>query len=679
MRTRGQIESGSGQLRWVILLLSAAVILPTVCLLWFMGQAVQNVELAARQRLVVVYEEKLSGSAAGANESVGEQFASLDALVAGKGPAEVSGGLFRGGLNQVIVYDEAGERIYPQVSGDVNAPVEGSEEFAEGWRLEFEENEPGEALAFYGRKAQSADVLVRFVALIGKARCAARLGRRREAIDICREAALASEAGRCDAGVLMVIARARLLMFEWLAAEGGEGQAEVEERLRAGSKLVEIILNENEAGAVLPLDERVFLARRYVKSVGGGSDGEASAGIAENEQTLENLLDYGEVVLSVIERFPRAVALRDWPEEQFRQIQVGPERIRHGLRRELGGKTVLFLSGGDFDETLGDSYQRNFLKTGVRYRILDNLGRVVAGAEQARGRPFLKAPMGGNLTGWTAELYFEGADVFEKAAKRQIALYLWAGVLVMVLMLAAGGFATRAVGRQIRLNRLKNDFIATVSHELKTPLASMRVLVDTLLEGNYKDEQQAREYLELTARENERLSRLIDNFLTFSRMERNKQAFEIVRTGPGEIAEAAAEAVGTKFGNSKCELRVDIAEGLPEVGADRDAMVTVLVNLLDNACKYSYEDKRVELRVFVEGGSVCFSVRDNGIGMSQRAARKIFERFYQVDRSLSRRTEGCGLGLSIARFIVEAHKGSISVETAVGRGSTFTVRLPGAE
>ncbi len=678
MRTRGQIASGSEQLRWVILLLSAAVILPTVCLLWFMGQAVKNVELAARQRLVGVYEEKLSGSGSAANEGVGEQFASVDAVWADKGSAEFCGELSRGGMNQVILYDEAGDRFYPQVSGDVNAPMDGSEEFAEGWRLEFEENDHSEALAFYGRKAQSADVVVRFVALIGKARCAAKLGRRGEAIDICREVAFASEGGRCDAGVLMVIARARLLMFEWLAAEGGEGEREVEERLRAGSKLVEIILNENEAGAVLPLDERVFLASRYIKCVGVGQNGDASATIVENRQTLENLVDYGEVALSVIERFPTAGAFRHWPEEQFRQIQVGGERIGYGLRREVGGNSALFLSGGDFDEILGDSYQRNFSKTGVKYRILDNLGRVVAGAEGARGRPFLKAPMGGYFTGWTAELYFEGADVFEKAAKRQIALYVWAGVLVVVLMVAAGGFATRAVGRQIRVNRLKNDFIATVSHELKTPLASMRVLVDTLLEGNYRDEGQAREYLELTARENERLSRLIDNFLTFSRMERNKQAFEIVRVSSGAIAEAAAEAVGAKFGNSKCELRVDIAGELPDVAADRDAMVTVLVNLLDNACKYSYEDKRVELRVFVDGGSVCFSVGDNGIGMSQRAARKIFERFYQVDRRLSRRTEGCGLGLSIARFIVEAHKGSISVETAVGRGSTFTVRLPRA-
>ena len=244
------------------------------------------------------------------------------------------------------------------------------------------------------------------------------------------------------------------------------------------------------------------------------------------------------------------------------------------------------------------------------------------------------------------------------------------------MILAAGGFAGQAVGRQIKLSRLKNDFIATVSHELKTPLASMRVLADTLLEGSYEDQKQTKEYLELICKENKRLSGLIDNFLTFSRMERNKQAFEMVRTSPAAIARAAAEAVRTEFSQSPCKFDVNINDDLPDVLADRDAIVTVLVNLLDNAYKYSYDDKHIELNVFAQDRSVCFRVSDNGIGMSRRAARNIFKRFYQVDRSLSRHAQGCGLGLSIAKFIIEAHKGTISVDSEPGKGSTFTVKLP---
>jgi signal transduction histidine kinase len=105
-------------------------------------------------------------------------------------------------------------------------------------------------------------------------------------------------------------------------------------------------------------------------------------------------------------------------------------------------------------------------------------------------------------------------------------------------------------------------------------------------------------------------------------------------------------------------------------------MVTVLVNLLDNAYKYSYDNRQIELKVSPENSLVCFYVSDKGPGMTRRAVRKIFNRFYQADRSLSRHAEGCGLGLSIAKFIVDAHKGTISVESKVGKGSTFTVKLP---
>jgi signal transduction histidine kinase len=307
---------------------------------------------------------------------------------------------------------------------------------------------------------------------------------------------------------------------------------------------------------------------------------------------------------------------------------------------------------------------------------LDNEGLLAAGASDIEGEALISEEPGRSLEGWKVELYLRDADVFEEAASRQIAIYTWSGVLVIALILAAGGFAGRVVTKQIRLNKLKNDFIATVSHELKTPLASMRVLVDTLLEGNIKDQQQAVEYLQMTSKENERLSRLIDNFLTFSRMERNKQGFEMVRTSPGAIAHDAAEAVGSKFNSdSRCNFDIRIDDNLPDVLADHDAMVTVLVNLLDNAYKYSDDDKQIGLRVSTENGFVCFQVTDNGVGLSRRAVKKIFKRFYQVDRSLTRRAEGCGLGLSIVKFIVDAHKGSVSVESRPGEGSTFTVKL----
>jgi signal transduction histidine kinase len=365
--------------------------------------------------------------------------------------------------------------------------------------------------------------------------------------------------------------------------------------------------------------------------------------------------------------------LESWSEDNFRKLEL-PEDI-YGMYHNFDGRTYLFLQktrtlGSDFDLC-----REGIEELGVSCRITDNSGLYVSGLENPRETGFLKAPLGKFFSGWNVEIHFSGVDIFERTAERQKVVYIWTGLLAIAVMVAAGLLSARVVGKQIKINKLKNDFIATVSHELKTPLASMRVLVDTLLAGNYRDQRQITEYLELVSKENERLTGLIDNFLTFSRMERNKQAFAMARTNPAAIARDAAEAVKTKFSKGKCGFEMDIRDDLPDVTADHDAMVTVLVNLLDNAYKYSYDDKRIELRIFSEDGSVYFRVCDNGAGMSRRSVKRIFKRFYQVDRSLARHAEGCGLGLSIAKFIVDAHKGSISVESKPGEGSTFTVRL----
>jgi len=685
-----KIDSLSNQLRWVILLLAITVILPTVCLLWFMSQAVKNVQLAARQELMAVYQEKLAKASQETNQQWSEHLERLDTLIDHSLPSDVFNNLFEAQEHSVIVYDENGRRVYPLISTDINAPAGLSEEFKDAWGLEFTEQEFGQAAKLYEEKAQSNNNYVRFSALIGWSRCLTKLGDMQQAIEACKKVAFSPEEETCDTATLMLIANARLLLVESVRSK----PAEVERLIRCSftealSKLLAIIGEQNEAGAVLPLDQRIFLAHRVdeiMKSIEGVFSDELQsfsrdtfllAHWEEAGQSAAQVLGDAGLSLPMAERFPTTTALQDWPIDQFRRLQLDEQTICYGLRHDVGGKTVLLVRPGRPGIPLGSRYEYNLMRTaGVVYRILDNLGRVVAGGGPHRGRPFMTLPVGGYFADWQVELYFSGDDIFEKTARKQIALYIWAGVLVIVLILAAGGFAGQAVGRQIRLNKLKNDFIATVSHELKTPLASMRVLADTLLEGNYQDQKQATEYLELICKENKRLSGLIDNFLTFSRMERNKQAVDMVRTSPAAIARAAAEAVRTEFSQSPCKFEVSIHEDLPDVLADHDAMVTVLVNLLDNAYKYSYDDKRIELNVFAEDGSVCFRVSDNGVGMSRRTLKKIFKRFYQVDRSLSRHAQGCGLGLSIAKFIVDAHKGSISIDSEPDKGSTFTVKLP---
>lgn len=283
---------------------------------------------------------------------------------------------------------------------------------------------------------------------------------------------------------------------------------------------------------------------------------------------------------------------------------------------------------------------------------------------------------GGHQPGWQLALAAGGNRLFDDAAEARIASYVWIGILALTAVAALALLAVRLIRKQAAVARLRNDLLANVTHELKTPLSSMRLLVDTLLNAPQIHEETARQYLQLIAQENLRLSRLIDNFLAFSRMERNKCAFDFTQTSPSAIVDSAASAVRERFLAAGCQFDAQAAAGLPAISADAAAMVTALLNLLDNAFKYSGERKEIRLRADAREGTVTFAVQDNGIGLAPREIKRIFKRFYQVDQRLARTGGGCGLGLSIVQFIVLAHQGDIRVESEPGRGSTFFITIP---
>jgi signal transduction histidine kinase len=324
---------------------------------------------------------------------------------------------------------------------------------------------------------------------------------------------------------------------------------------------------------------------------------------------------------------------------------------------------------------------------------------------------------GPSLPGW--QLTFQPLDraTFDDAVRRRAMVYVAAGAAGIAVIALLGAIVARAFRRHLYLARLKTDLVAAVSHELRTPLASMRVLVEGLLADDELDPTKTREYLGLLATENSRLTRVVENFLTFSRLERGRQHFTFTAAHPSTLVSSALDAVRERM-PVDCDLRVDIAPDLPPVIADTEALVTALVNLLDNALKYTPADKRILIRVHADAGgslssgtpprrssgssgtpprrssgssaspgspaspgrrcSVVFAVGDNGIGIAAREQRRIFRRFYRVDQRLTRETGGVGLGLSIVELIVRAHGGSVGVSSEAGRGSTFTLRLPAA-
>jgi signal transduction histidine kinase len=280
------------------------------------------------------------------------------------------------------------------------------------------------------------------------------------------------------------------------------------------------------------------------------------------------------------------------------------------------------------------------------------------------------------LPGWQLSYMPIESSEFEEDGRQHRAVYLSVALAGIGVIAIVGIVAAGSLRRHLRLARLKTDLVAAASHELRSPLASMRVLVDGLLADDRLDPKKTREYLEMLAVENARLSRLIENFLTFSLLERNRHRFVFAPLQPSAIIATAMDSIRDRVPPG-ADIRVDVTPGLAPVLADAEALSMALLNLLENALKYTPGEKRIIVRASADGhGSVLFAVQDNGIGIAPREQRRIFRRFYRVDQRLSRETSGVGLGLSIVELIVRGHHGSVTVQSAPGAGSTFTLRVP---
>lgn len=230
-----------------------------------------------------------------------------------------------------------------------------------------------------------------------------------------------------------------------------------------------------------------------------------------------------------------------------------------------------------------------------------------------------------------------------------------------------------------RLERIRRDFVANVSHELKTPLTAIQGFAETLLGGALDDAQNSRRFLEIIRAHATRLGRLTDDLLKLALIEAGKLEFEFRAAPVSEIIGPCVDTTRLKAEEKQLALVVEVAADLPPVRGDARRLQEVLQNLLDNAVQYTPPGGRITLQARpADSKSVMISVTDTGIGIPQTDQKRIFERFYRVDAARSREVGGTGLGLSIAKHLVEAHGGHIEVDSEVGRGSTFTVFLPTA-
>jgi len=291
------------------------------------------------------------------------------------------------------------------------------------------------------------------------------------------------------------------------------------------------------------------------------------------------------------------------------------------------------------------------------------------------GKPEMERSLGDIFQGNVLAIKYPGTTVDELGAKFLRYNYMVLGALSLLM---AGGIymAYRNISREMNLARLKSDFVANVSHELRTPLALIRLYAETLELGRLTSQEKFQEYFRIIREESERLSALINNILDFSRIEAGRKEYDFKQTDLAELVRSTLESYRFQIEQNGFAFEENIASDIPPVNVDREAIARSLLNLVNNALKYSKDQKFIGVTLYRSNGSVKLEVRDRGIGIAPAEQDKIFEKFYRCGDPLVHNTKGSGLGLSLVKHIAQAHGGNVFVESAPERGSKFTIALP---
>lgn len=269
------------------------------------------------------------------------------------------------------------------------------------------------------------------------------------------------------------------------------------------------------------------------------------------------------------------------------------------------------------------------------------------------------------------------AELTQQGNRRR--LRLLAFTLVIAFVLVGSYFIARAATRELEVHRLQSDFVAAVSHEFRTPLASLRQLSEMLTDGRVPSDARRHEYYQGLRRASERLYRLVESLLDFGRMEAGVRQYRIESLDTGSFFRGVVEEFAEEASERGYRVEISQQDHLPRVQADREALARALWNLLDNAVKYSPQSKTVWADAACENGHVVIRVSDKGVGIAPQEQKQIFKKFVRAASADAAGAKGTGLGLTMVEHIVAAHGGQVQVDSEPGIGSTFTILLPSAK
>ncbi|MDF1850850.1 MAG: ATP-binding protein [Verrucomicrobiales bacterium] len=310
----------------------------------------------------------------------------------------------------------------------------------------------------------------------------------------------------------------------------------------------------------------------------------------------------------------------------------------------------------------------------------DLVTQTVEGFETDWSRPFVAAEVGQILPRWEVAAYLLNPNAVSQSAKTVGLLLVWLVGLSLVAVAVGSFLIFRSVNYEMRMAARKTDFVSNVSHELKTPLTSIRMFSDLLVQSERADVEKTKKYSEVISKESARLSRLIHRLLDFSRLERGEMPLDQVRVDLAQLVPETVERYRPHMLAEGIDLQVE-AGGIAElpIEGDADAISQVLLNLLSNAEKYGAKGKEILVEMKDAETKAIVRVHDRGPGIPRGQQKRIFEKFYRVDESIDSGIEGSGIGLALSRQIMERLGGDLLYESRVGGGSTFSIQLPKAK
>ncbi len=652
------------RLRNFVLLTIFAVAVPSLLLTGFGLIAIDNERAAAMRRIEDLYKPVLGKLADRLNAWLSAlpqtSTAALDDLAAfARREIPAPGERFtkfatEAGAVACFVVGTNGRVLYPRPEPPLPT-WQGylPDSFSAGQQLEFAERDPSAAVVKY-RAALSEltkDDPARCPVLNALARALVRAGRRQDALATLDELISACPKHVDHSGYNLAVG-ARLRRLALLRGKDETRFAKEIEALAAllGPGLPTLRASSEQTG---------FAAARAIELLGDETGRVQPMAV----ETLDAISHQAELLSALPGLAPgqaRLLTVRAGGRRRLVLARVGPELTGCLLLpagRQHGPEAAL--------DQMGLSGSLQACLTSSEEQCEDGAG-ILAAAE------YLKA----TDLAWKLNLFLKDSGSIDALAESRTRIYFWALLLAVVTLVLGIGRTLQVMIREARLTRLKTDFVSSVSHELRTPLTSIRMFTQTLLLGRTRNEAEARDCLETIDRESERLTRLVERILDFSRMEAGRKAFHFKPEDVKELVDQALAACGPMLEAGGFEVTRSLAAELPAVELDRDAMVEVLINLLSNAVKYSPDRHSIEVFARRVDDVLELGVSDRGIGIERALHKRIFEKFYRVDNRLASEVAGSGMGLSLVHYIIQAHNGQITVDSSPGRGSTFTIRLP---